>query len=222
VNGNGQIPKAYLARWQRRIFKPSYTGNDLKFTSPDWCVELQHHGRRAKLSLETPNKEAAAARAKDIYIFLHANGWKAMLTEYRPPRGMTAHNLERINKRFELLREKLSNHPANRKLSKRFWEIVRGIGCTACGFSTWPGILQFHHIDKNRGDDSLTNLTILCPNCHRALHQKIASISYRSLAELLGEEEPPDQKAELLRREREEISQPTRPLKIPKEQTSPQ
>jgi hypothetical protein len=32
----------------------------------------------------------------------------------------------------------------------------------------------------------------------------------------------PDQKAELRRREREEISQPTRPLKIPKEQTSPQ
>jgi hypothetical protein len=39
---------------------PTYTDNGLKFTSPNWCAELQHHGRRPKLSLETPNEEAAA------------------------------------------------------------------------------------------------------------------------------------------------------------------
>jgi integrase len=35
--------------------------------------------------LETPNKEAAALRAKEIYLFLVANGWEAAIARYRPP-----------------------------------------------------------------------------------------------------------------------------------------
>lgn len=193
MNSNGQIPKTNLAYWRRKIFKPTYSRNGLKVTGANWCAEFCRHGRRAKLSLETPNKEAAAARAQDIYIFLLANGWQATFAKYRPPGGATP-NLERINKRLDLLREELSNHPTNGKLSKRFWQIVRGIGCTACGFNTWPAILQFHHLDKNRNNNSLANLTVLCPNCHRALHQKIARIPYQSLAELLGRHESLDQK----------------------------
>jgi integrase len=36
------------------------------------------------LSLGTPNKEAAAAKARDIYRSLQANGWDATLAKYRP------------------------------------------------------------------------------------------------------------------------------------------
>jgi integrase len=39
---------------------------------------------RIKWSLETPNKEAAAARAKEIYLFIQANGWEAARERYRP------------------------------------------------------------------------------------------------------------------------------------------
>src|SRR5262249_12260821 len=94
---------------------------------------------------------------------------------------------ERIHKRLLLLEEELSQRPNGDRLNKRFWEIVRGIGCTCCGFNKWPLILQLHHIDKNRENNSLENLTVLCPNCHRALHHKVEGINFRSLAQLLME-----------------------------------
>jgi hypothetical protein len=92
---------------------------------------------------------------------------------------------ERRQHRLALLEEELTQLPNGDCLPPRFWSIVRGIGCTCCGFNKWPQILQFHHIDKNRKNNSLDNLTVLCPNCHRALHQRIAEIEFKSLAQLL-------------------------------------
>jgi integrase len=47
-------------------------------------VEISFRGRRIKWTLDTPNREAAAARAREIYLFLAANGWEAALARYRP------------------------------------------------------------------------------------------------------------------------------------------
>ncbi len=41
--------------------------------------------------------------------------------------------------------------------------------CECCGISDWNGksiSLQLHHINGNSRDNSLSNLQILCPNCH--------------------------------------------------------
>jgi integrase len=71
--------------WQGRIFKPAYTRDDgSKVQSANYAVEICFRARRIKWSLDTPNKEAAAARAKEIYLFLQANGWEAALERYRP------------------------------------------------------------------------------------------------------------------------------------------
>lgn len=43
--------------------------------------------------------------------------------------------------------------------------------CQNCGVSTWNGqvlSLEFHHRDSNQQNSSLSNLQLLCPNCHRA------------------------------------------------------
>lgn len=37
--------------------------------------------------------------------------------------------------------------------------------CAVCGFNE-EDILQVHHIDENRQNNELSNLIILCPNCH--------------------------------------------------------
>ena len=56
--------------WQRRIFKPVYARADgTRVQAANYAVEISFRGRRIKWSLETPNKEAAAARAKEIYLF---------------------------------------------------------------------------------------------------------------------------------------------------------
>jgi hypothetical protein len=43
-------------------------------------------GRRERFPLYTLNRAAAAARARDIYLFLVANGWEAALARYRKPK----------------------------------------------------------------------------------------------------------------------------------------
>ncbi len=42
--------------------------------------------------------------------------------------------------------------------------------CNRCGYNTIIKILEVHHIDKDRGNNNIENLEILCPNCHKANH----------------------------------------------------
>lgn len=42
--------------------------------------------------------------------------------------------------------------------------------CNRCGYNEHPKILQVHHIDRNRSNGDLSNLEILCPNCHAFEH----------------------------------------------------
>lgn len=41
--------------------------------------------------------------------------------------------------------------------------------CEDCGITTWkdkPVVLELHHVNANREDNSKQNLQLLCPNCH--------------------------------------------------------
>ncbi len=38
--------------------------------------------------------------------------------------------------------------------------------CAHCGFGV-PAVLEVAHLDGNRSNNDLSNLAILCPNCHK-------------------------------------------------------
>lgn len=42
--------------------------------------------------------------------------------------------------------------------------------CRACGWNKYPEVLEVNHIDCDRSNNSLENLEILCPTCHRIYH----------------------------------------------------
>ena len=44
--------------------------------------------------------------------------------------------------------------------------------CERCGYDKHPEILGVHHKDRNRDNNDLTNLEVLCPNCHSLEHSK--------------------------------------------------
>lgn len=44
--------------------------------------------------------------------------------------------------------------------------------CNRCGFNQYPLILGVHHKDRNRNNNELSNLEVLCPNCHSIEHGK--------------------------------------------------
>jgi len=45
---------------------------------------VQFQGKRAFFPLGTPNRAAAAAKARDIFLFLTVNGWPLTLAKYKP------------------------------------------------------------------------------------------------------------------------------------------
>lgn len=46
---------------------------------------------------------------------------------------------------------------------------TKGGLCERCGYDKIP-ILQVHHRNRNRKDNSLKNLELICPNCHYEEH----------------------------------------------------
>ena len=42
--------------------------------------------------------------------------------------------------------------------------------CADCGWDAVPGVLVVHHIDRDRENNTLENLVILCPTCHNVRH----------------------------------------------------
>lgn len=42
--------------------------------------------------------------------------------------------------------------------------------CQICSYNAVPEILQVHHKDCNRSNNSHSNLTLLCPTCHEVEH----------------------------------------------------
>lgn len=42
--------------------------------------------------------------------------------------------------------------------------------CARCGWNKIPEILEVNHIDCDRSNNDLSNLEILCPNCHAQYH----------------------------------------------------
>jgi integrase len=83
----GQFSKTDIRFWQGRIFRETYRENGRLCQTTNWSARIQHEGRRERFPLHTPNKAAAASRARDIYLFLVANGWDAALERYRKHKG---------------------------------------------------------------------------------------------------------------------------------------
>ena len=80
-----RLSKTHLDYWRTRIRRPLYTVNGAIHQAPNFAVELQYRGKRRNWTLGTPNQDAAAARAKEIYLYLQADGWEATIQKYRPP-----------------------------------------------------------------------------------------------------------------------------------------
>lgn len=74
------------------------------------------------------------------------------------------------NKRKSAIEYSKGEHVQSSKLRKKLIEEgVKKRECEMCGTSEWLGKkipLELHHVDGNRYNNELSNLQILCPNCH--------------------------------------------------------
>lgn len=62
-----------------------------------------------------------------------------------------------------------SIYHTNRLRERLIAEGVFKARCSSCQRSQWLGrpiVLELHHVDGNRKNNTLANLQVLCPNCH--------------------------------------------------------
>ena len=85
----GHFSKSDIRYWQRAVFRQTYTRNGKTLLTKGWAMKIAHEGRRETFPLGTPNKAAAAARARDIYLSLAGAGWEATLARYKRAKALT-------------------------------------------------------------------------------------------------------------------------------------
>lgn len=65
-------------RLRKRVFR-TRTGKAREV--PDWQVKFGHEGRQRWVNLGTPNRDAAAKKARDKWQLLQAKGWAALIAD---------------------------------------------------------------------------------------------------------------------------------------------
>lgn len=73
--------RASMAYWRDRVYLPSSGSGG---QCPNYGARIAYQGKRVFFSLDTPNKDAAAARAVTIFKFLTSHGWEETLFKYKP------------------------------------------------------------------------------------------------------------------------------------------
>ena len=72
--------KTDVRYWRQALTRTVWDGGEAKTFS----IQVQHLGRRVRFPLRQSGEFAAAERAKEIYLFLLANGWDATLAKFKP------------------------------------------------------------------------------------------------------------------------------------------
>ncbi len=88
TNGTDRISRAsktHSEYWRSRILRRSFPDRDGKSCiAPEYSVRMRHLGRDTYFNLATPIQAAAADKARDIYVYLLANGWDDTLAKFKP------------------------------------------------------------------------------------------------------------------------------------------
>lgn len=112
-----KLPKTDIRYWQKSIFLPPGCAT--------WAARVQFKGRRETFGLATPNKAAAAAKARDIFTALVGGGWVAALERFKP--DMQRPNLANVGALIAELREHWSGK------ARTFEDYARAFRCIVAG-----------------------------------------------------------------------------------------
>lgn len=79
-----KLSKAHSDYWSRRLRQRTYKYGGKTCVIPLWQARVKSQKRDFWFNTNTPNKAAAAEKARDFWIFLKANGWEATLAKFVP------------------------------------------------------------------------------------------------------------------------------------------
>ena len=139
-HGFGKMDVRY---WYGAIFKPEYKRDGQNLKVEDWAARIQWRGRRETFNLKTSNKNAAAAKAKEIYTTLVGAGWDVALEKFKPE--MQRKSISTVSDFLTELREHWSGKPKTfEDYCRSFRQIVSEI------FQIKGGRERFDYINGGR------------------------------------------------------------------------
>ena len=75
--------KSDFRYWKTKVFFNTYTYKGKKFKQSDYSVRFSEDSQRHSFSLGTGNKDEAARKAREIFLFRELNGWESTLEKYK-------------------------------------------------------------------------------------------------------------------------------------------
>jgi hypothetical protein len=128
--------KTDLRYWQRAVFQPVYRRNGVAHQISEWAVKIQHLGRRETFPLGTPNRAAAAAKAKAIYLTLQSSGWESTLAKFKSKSKMRSEAATKVGEFLEQVNASAAARPKTlQSYCRAFRKIVADIFSIDGGFS---------------------------------------------------------------------------------------
>ena len=125
--------KTDIRHWEQVLFHDGFTRDGRRHEVPNWSVRMQHKGRREAFSLGTPNKLAAAGKARDIYLCLSANGWEITLQRFKPKPIKASSEIKEDCSVGEFMDEVKRKADGNPKTIEGYCKSFRKIVSDICG-----------------------------------------------------------------------------------------
>jgi hypothetical protein len=127
-----KLGKTHVDYWAARLEKRTFVGRDgVRVEIPDYQIRMQHRGRSAYFNLKSANATEAAVKARDIYVFLIANGWEATLSKHKPKPAKNRNGLtiDGFSDHFREARKTVEDPPLKRT-GERYIKSLHYIGRT--------------------------------------------------------------------------------------------
>lgn len=118
--------------------------------------------------IEDNESHAEIARRLECKVDTLKSYFKKWGIEYKGNKGLKGKKTDPKRKSAEELAQTVSI--TSYKLKNRILEDnIKEKKCEICGLEEWLGKtipLELHHIDGNHSNNDLSNLQVICPNCH--------------------------------------------------------
>jgi hypothetical protein len=121
------------------------------------CIEQPTMVHAAK-ALNIPYKTFIRI-AKKLNCYKPNPGGKGMPARYKPKEYSLS----------EIFEGKCPQYTSSKLRVRLIKEGIKNAECEICGITEWNGLpapLELDHIDGNNSNNLLSNLRIICPNCH--------------------------------------------------------